>query len=932
MANDKHDSAGWDTSYTTAAHGRQSQGQQHPGDIYFSNANTRPSSDDDRQDHIHPPSSQDQQQHHQKRHLPMQHRIGATTTDNAAMIPRIPYEPPPLYIPSSSSMHHYQVVPTNSQSHHHAHQSQGDQYHEQHAQQHYPSSVPLIMPGSLPSIQQSYPYQLPQMQEYIPASLSSSSAIIQPPPPLQNEQMPMSMHLGRVPLVSTHQHHNYQQHPLYPRGHTPHSDEMSPPSHLTINTGQAGSSDYYYGSSPAAAAHRSDPAPYHPLDPPQNQQNQRRQEQSQHQQSQKPPSFHPARHAFYQHQQSSPPIQGSRPSSDHQHLPPEQLQNLNYSTSPHDHGGRGASMHRSSHDNDHRRHSINFKESTNAPQLLPPFPPSLNHQSTRTRPPPVPPPPLYKGKQSISPTENASSAPPSQSISSSAVTTASHSNTAKRRDARKKKTLEYAGVCRQCNSTIAYFNLRGDPAIFESKAVLLDLLCSECMRSPTSGDIVSPGTRASLGGGGRKRARTEEFECEICKRVLAYGYVGTASESASELNISVEVVCLRCKGRFGFCGSCGGGGKYRTGKYRPIELFPRNRKTCLLSHVRIGDAPLHYEIYTGEDIPLDQLGELAEVYQDAFLALYATPRVMQEVPAFINFSDLNNFLRHAWTEAVANILRPITPESKSVALCAVAWIIKSQQQRKPKGGPARQHCLSDVYETGGGGDESAAATAASSMTTPPPSSSATGGLSSDWNALRSQGNLSHYTSGASSGAANSSSVLSRSAPSTSAGPVTRSTPGQTVDHCYVGVCASSHQFVTQSLLLLEVGVMQSVQSHGIAQHLILLTIDRIRALHPNSPLRYVWYLTRKINLPMQRFSEKCGLMLKEVFERTYPETNKDTRWFVREEYDMDQYITYVGKISDVLARIRRKDAKAGPNRLSGNVDDAGIPLTIPRSL
>ncbi|KAJ3262152.1 hypothetical protein HK104_006776 [Borealophlyctis nickersoniae] len=101
--------------------------------------------------------------------------------------------------------------------------------------------------------------------------------------------------------------------------------------------------------------------------------------------------------------------------------------------------------------------------------------------------------------------------------------------------------------------------------------------------------------------------------------------------------------------------------------------------------------------------------------------------------------------------------------------------------------------------------------------------------------------------------------------------------------------------------------MQSVQSQGIAKQMILSIIDRVQAEAARlgeQRIEYVWLLTRKINHPMQRFSEKHGFVLKETFEGG----GGDASAFAREGYDMDQYLTYIAKV-EALCKGGRKSGR-----------------------
>ncbi|KAJ3297516.1 hypothetical protein HK104_000418, partial [Borealophlyctis nickersoniae] len=287
---------------------------------------------------------------------------------------------------------------------------------------------------------------------------------------------------------------------------------------------------------------------------------------------------------------------------------------------------------------------------------------------------------------------------------------------------KRKKNVELTGTCIRCGVVLAIFNLRGAKAVLEAANVVIEMACVDCdailnspgaaagtggavaggsgsgggaaSNTPGSGDSPSsPNVGDPLGAGAghpinvgpsglakKKRSRHEKVDCEVCKRAVGAGRVRCADENA-EADFTVEVVCQRCKGRFGFCTECGGGGKYRTGKYRPVELFPANRKTCLLSHVRIGKSGLEYQVYSGGEVSRDSLHWYGRIYMDAFLSLYATPRVMEEVACFNTFSLVRHFLRDAWQATMQELLTP--PSEKSIWYAAGSWI--NSPQRKKKG-------------------------------------------------------------------------------------------------------------------------------------------------------------------------------------------------------------------------------------------------------
>ncbi|KAJ3094027.1 hypothetical protein HDU97_008675, partial [Phlyctochytrium planicorne] len=90
--------------------------------------------------------------------------------------------------------------------------------------------------------------------------------------------------------------------------------------------------------------------------------------------------------------------------------------------------------------------------------------------------------------------------------------------------------------------------------------------------------------------------------------------------------LRVEPICRRCKEKYRFCTECRGaatGTKFRTGKWRPASLFAANRKTCRLSHVRLGSSVTSIEVVNAPyGIPDDVMMNTRDVHWDGFLGLY----------------------------------------------------------------------------------------------------------------------------------------------------------------------------------------------------------------------------------------------------------------------------------------------------------------------
>ncbi|KAJ3417046.1 hypothetical protein HDV05_007528 [Chytridiales sp. JEL 0842] len=94
-------------------------------------------------------------------------------------------------------------------------------------------------------------------------------------------------------------------------------------------------------------------------------------------------------------------------------------------------------------------------------------------------------------------------------------------------------------------------------------------------------------------------------------------------------------------------------GRYRTGKYRPKELFKPPKKTCLFTHIRIGQSPspqTSINVFRcPEQLPFASLQEniraLWEVYKDCLMSLATVPEVMEPHPHLQSFSIVQQYIK-----------------------------------------------------------------------------------------------------------------------------------------------------------------------------------------------------------------------------------------------------------------------------------------------
>lgn len=119
-----------------------------------------------------------------------------------------------------------------------------------------------------------------------------------------------------------------------------------------------------------------------------------------------------------------------------------------------------------------------------------------------------------------------------------------------------------------------------------------------------------------------KRSNDSLTACDVCLREISYGSVITNSTSIP-VSYAVEVICTSCSSKYRRCTDCGGGGGVRlgVGKWRCKEMFAEGRRTCKLSHLRLGKfEEMTYEIWKIVDVPDEEMGELEEKVKDLFVS------------------------------------------------------------------------------------------------------------------------------------------------------------------------------------------------------------------------------------------------------------------------------------------------------------------------
>ncbi|KAJ3025056.1 UNVERIFIED_CONTAM: hypothetical protein HDU68_007521 [Siphonaria sp. JEL0065] len=300
----------------------------------------------------------------------------------------------------------------------------------------------------------------------------------------------------------------------------------------------------------------------------------------------------------------------------------------------------------------------------------------------------------------------------------------------------RRRTVEEPISCNVCSTPIGVLELRGTPASFEA-AYAVNIRCGNCCvepldtprRNSVGGSSSSATNLKKRRGAPSSDSPSDEFLCcQVCKRTTAQGCVkmraiaspihkpldsmsptlpsASASSSSSHQlqqeqeqeptwvtpDFSINLICSSCHSKYLFCSECGGGGKQRTGKYRPRTLFPANRRTCSLPHIRIGTTEVLHRVLEAPLLPDSQndvLEGVRDVFFDCLVSLYAVPGVLEGVDEdAVGFggstlSRIHADVERLWTSTVRDAIVSDAPRGLGGGkiYVTVAWIEKRNRNK-----------------------------------------------------------------------------------------------------------------------------------------------------------------------------------------------------------------------------------------------------------
>ncbi|KAG9102829.1 hypothetical protein FRC06_001018 [Ceratobasidium sp. 370] len=248
----------------------------------------------------------------------------------------------------------------------------------------------------------------------------------------------------------------------------------------------------------------------------------------------------------------------------------------------------------------------------------------------------------------------------------------------------RKHVVERDITCIKCSSVIGHLLLRGTQEEFAHEYSLY-FQCTKCHNAPAM-PIVS-----------RKRTRTTEDTslptvCDVCHRTRGIGGVVMKDRDVS-VPYAIEIVCMSCFSRYSRCSDCGGGsGRVGVGKWRCKEMFLGSRKTCRLSHARLGHGELEIGVWRAPEELKDQkdllsvIASCKKLWQERVLGKLATPEVLegdQEQP-LRTYDDIERVLSRGWP-AHESLLLEFPPDAglHKRYICLLWTKSKGRRNRKP---------------------------------------------------------------------------------------------------------------------------------------------------------------------------------------------------------------------------------------------------------
>ncbi|KAI9204266.1 uncharacterized protein BJ171DRAFT_122060 [Polychytrium aggregatum] len=321
-------------------------------------------------------------------------------------------------------------------------------------------------------------------------------------------------------------------------------------------------------------------------------------------------------------------------------------------------------------------------------------------------------------------------------------------------ESRKRKNgVEIVGRCKKCDRPLAHLHLHGynDP----NNLCSIEIVCPTCDAAsagpdgPDAPDLSNASQDSKrLKKRPKRRGSTDSsvLDCYVCKRHIAYGTIHAISldtpstkkfaklgninsdPSASsddpdgaifeqptktvvppvgafitDVLSKTEIICISCNKKYRLCTDCGGGGKWRTGKWRPVEMFMKGRKTCSLQHGRVGNIPADSNLcilpaQSSPDSPF-VTRDIIEMYENTILNTLGTPAILENCVHFPTYASIQNRIKELISEIRQQLDDPVSHDKIRYL---ITWTGHMNKARKLKRGSSS--ALLNSADAGSGGD------------------------------------------------------------------------------------------------------------------------------------------------------------------------------------------------------------------------------------
>ncbi|KNC96787.1 uncharacterized protein SPPG_07993 [Spizellomyces punctatus DAOM BR117] len=461
----------------------------------------------------------------------------------------------------------------------------------------------------------------------------------------------------------------------------------------------------------------------------------------------------------------------------------------------------------------------------------------------------------------------------------------------------RKKIIDHTVHCKRCKNEIATFLLHPESKNVPPLNFAVDILCVSCEGRKDSLEVDD----TSMVLAGRRKRLHDDYgmDCEICKRRIGSGgfkfseerelqAIGVGGKVRDEdgamveeaMDFRVEPICASCRVKYKFCTECGGGGKFRTGKYRPVELFASNRRTCLLSHVRLGGAPVTYEVYlTPTNVCESLYNESREVHMDGFYGLYATPEVIEAaITQLESYAKVEEWANKGWRSA-ERLLREDVEKTRGLRrYLAVVYVEKPQSRVRGATIKRIKANAKNPHSTGPG--------------LPPP-----------------------QTTPSSTSTPSASPSFESSSPSGTA-----TTPDHDSPRIQVAYGSAEWDISTGTVLFANGYVRTTTVStlpilRGMHERLLRQCLTDSATVQAPVPVKHVWMLARRDHLRVQSYVERMGFKPLDEYVRMNPGVDKSL--FEREVHvPRDLFRCFVCSVHEFL--------REGERERNGGVGGCGI--------